>query len=205
MDEKYFFPINLDLIKQNFDWLNKPTMPFESDAGFVLVMDEKRDFWRETYYKPSFVKDDGHFVYKTFPCNENIMVETEFDLFATNQFDQAGIMVRIDEEHWIKTGIEYVDKVHKLSCVVTKKYSDWSTQNHINSSLAIRLYKIDQSYVVEAKQGDQWNFIRICHLENDASKNVMIGLYACSPAGIGGEVNFKHIKYKNVDNYSHSY
>ncbi len=27
----------------------------------------------------------------------------------TNEYDQAGLMVLVDEEHWIKTGIEFTE------------------------------------------------------------------------------------------------
>lgn len=33
-----------------------------------------------------------------------VMVETSFTLDPKKQFDQAGIVIRIDSEHWIKTG-----------------------------------------------------------------------------------------------------
>lgn len=42
------------------------------------------------------------------------------------RFDQAGLMLRIDAENYIKTGIEYVDGKYNLSAVVTHKTSDWS-------------------------------------------------------------------------------
>eukprot|EP01052_Picozoa_sp_SAG31_P026794 SAG31_NODE_2455_length_5664_cov_1.921294_4_plen_46_part_00 len=32
------------------------------------------------------------------------MVETSFKLNPKKQFDQAGICIRLDHEHWIKTG-----------------------------------------------------------------------------------------------------
>ena len=37
-----------------------------------------------------------------------------------------GLMLRINEEHWIKTGIEYVDGVYNFSTVVTDVQSNWS-------------------------------------------------------------------------------
>ena len=60
-------------------------------------------------------------------------------------------MVYFDEEHWLKTGIEVVDGIPRLSCVVTNKYSDWSTQPWKELNLRIRItQKGDGAYVVEA-------------------------------------------------------
>ena len=42
------------------------------------------------------------------------------------RFDQAGLMIRIDKENWLKAGIEYVDGKYNLSTVVTHHTSDWS-------------------------------------------------------------------------------
>ncbi|HKK61925.1 MAG TPA: DUF1349 domain-containing protein [Bacteroidales bacterium] len=42
------------------------------------------------------------------------------------RFDQMGLMLRIDEEYWIKTGIEYVDGVYNFSTVVTDVHRNWS-------------------------------------------------------------------------------
>ena len=79
-----------------------------------------KDFWRKTYYDPVFVKDDGSALLATVPTDRAIMAETSFSIGdTTRQFDQAGIYVRIDSEHWLKTGIEIVDGKPRLSCVCT--------------------------------------------------------------------------------------
>jgi len=58
-----------------------------------------------------------------------VTIETAMTLNPKKQFDQGGIAVRIDSEHWIKAGIEFVDGSPRLSCVVTNVFSDWSTQH----------------------------------------------------------------------------
>jgi regulation of enolase protein 1 (concanavalin A-like superfamily) len=40
-------------------------------------------------------------------------------------YDQAGIMVRIDERNWVKAGIEKSDGKCQLSSVLTVDQSDW--------------------------------------------------------------------------------
>lgn len=40
-------------------------------------------------------------------------------------YDQAGLVVRLDEKNWLKTGIEYVKGVQNVSAIVTREVSDW--------------------------------------------------------------------------------
>lgn len=49
------------------------------------------------------------------------------------------------------TGIEVVDGEPRLSCVVTNKFSDWSTQPWTSNELCIRVHKLGESAVVEAQ------------------------------------------------------
>ena len=91
-----------------------------------------------------------------------------------SQFDQAGLVVYFDEDHWLKAGIEVVDGIPRLSCVVTNKFSDWSTQQWSSANVRLRVtQKGDGAYIVEAHaSSDQaeskdeagYQFIRICQL-----------------------------------------
>ena len=134
----------------------------------VITPPAKKDFWRKTYYTPVLCKDDGSCLFATIPADETVMLETSFTLSPKKQFDQAGLCIRLDNEHWVKTGIEVVDAVPRLSCVVCNGYSDWSTQPWPEPALRIRVHKIGSSLVVEAGSkgcsDDMLSFIRIAHL-----------------------------------------
>lgn len=136
----------------------------------VIAAPAKKDFWRKTYYQPVMVKDDGPCLYATLPRDRAFMIETSLILNGPNQqFDQGGIYVRIDGDHWIKTGIEMVDGLPRLSCVVTNVYSDWSTQTWHEPQARLRVHIFpNRSLVVEAApvaQGaTEWSFVRIAHL-----------------------------------------
>jgi regulation of enolase protein 1 (concanavalin A-like superfamily) len=175
--------------KQNIDkngwWkvVESSSTDKENNSNNVLLLapPAKRDFWRKTYYEPLLVKDDGPFVYRTITKDElPIMVQTTFEISnPKSQFDQGGIIVRLDHEHWIKTGIEVVDNIPRLSCVVTNGFSDWSTQTLSGPpSIKIRVHILPQnggSVVVESAPigGEEWSFIRIAHLNKDMNHNLL--------------------------------
>ena len=124
---------------------------FDDGLSLELRPDSKKDFWRRTYYNPIIVKDDGPCLLRTVPADMLLTMEVYFTLTPYRQFDQAGLIVRFDKEHWLKTGIEVVDGIPRLSCVVTNTFSDWSTTPWKDLSLRIRItQKGDGSYVVEA-------------------------------------------------------
>jgi uncharacterized protein len=103
-------------------WLNEPKAWTASGNRITMTAEAKTDFWRVTHY--GYITDNGHFYF----------VERDGDFTATVKvqgqyaalYDQAGLMVRIDEQHWIKTGIEWVNGTELVSTVVTRAVSDWS-------------------------------------------------------------------------------
>lgn len=151
----------------------------DDDGKMLLAPPAKKDFWRKTYYQPLMVKDDGPFLYAAVPQdNLPVTVQTTLSLTPKAQFDQAGIMIRLDKDHWIKTGIEMVDETPRLSCVVTNGFSDWSTQNWSAPAIKIRVHLLPQnggSFVVEAAPvgTDDWNFIRIAHMNADFNHDLL--------------------------------
>jgi regulation of enolase protein 1 (concanavalin A-like superfamily) len=83
-------------------------------------------------------------------------------------------MIYFDEKHWLRAGIEIIDDIPRLSCVVTNDNSDFSLQTWKDTSLRIRItQKGNGSYVVEAhlmgdeeesKEESGYSFIRIAQL-----------------------------------------
>ena len=130
MEETHTFHSTFNLVENGFQWMSCPENFSLTTDGLRINMDAEKNFWRVTYSKPHVIKEDGHVLYKTFPRDKNVMIETSFKLTAVNQLDQAGIILYTDSEHWVRAGLEYVEGRHKLSCVVTDNYSDWSTQDY---------------------------------------------------------------------------
>jgi len=80
-------------------------------------------------------------------------------------------MVYFDDKHWLKAGIEIIEDIPRLSCVVTNENSDLSVQTWKETNLRIRItQKGNGSYVVEAhmmadrdesREESGYSFIRI--------------------------------------------
>lgn len=157
-------------------------------------------------------------------------IETSFSLTPKSQFDQAGIIIRLDKDHWIKTGIEVVDNKPRLSCVVTNGFSDWSTQNWPVPSVKIRVHLLPRhggSFVIEAAPigTDDWSFIRIAHMNADFSHPIldgnpitqtafegpnappgtlMLGIFAACPVDQAGMVaTFDHLRFQLGTDFEH--
>ncbi|XP_022096047.1 regulation of enolase protein 1-like [Acanthaster planci] len=187
-------------------WLNEPKKNpvVKAAPGLLICMDEKTDFWQKTYYEPMHVQDDGHALYMEV-SEVKVVMETSFTLKAVNQFDQAGLLVRFDEDHWIKMGIEFVDGTCRLSCVVTNTYSDWSTQDWPLLRLHVRIFRLRNNFVVEGSaDGKTWSMMRICHLHVPETASLKMGLMACAPAGGGGQVTFDKLVIKKCSGYHHT-
>lgn len=113
----------------------------------------KKDFWARTFYNPILIKNDASGLLYTIPISMEATIKVDFEYEAKSQFDQAGLFIHVDNDHWVKAGIEYCDGNYKLSVVVCNKgYSDWSTQPWANGAAKLRIHKVNisSSIVVEA-------------------------------------------------------
>jgi uncharacterized protein len=89
--------------------------------------DAPTDFWQRTHY--GFQADNGHFLFTEEPADFTLRVFVQFR--PQHQYDQAGLMVRLSPDCWLKTSIEFEPgRPSRLGAVVTNHgYSDWSTQD----------------------------------------------------------------------------
>ncbi|QPC89346.1 DUF1349 domain-containing protein [Mesorhizobium sp. INR15] len=173
---------------KDLTWLNPP--PFHSvDGNAVHVRTGKEtDFWRETFY--DFWRDNGHFLYRPVEGDFSVEVTVKGDYQVL--YDQAGLMIRLSETHWIKTGIEYTDGLMYFSVVVTNDASDWSLANIPANpdGIRIRLTRHAETIRVQylnASDG-HWKPVRLAYFP--PSKTVDVGMMCCSPQREGFEVTF---------------
>ena len=169
-------------------WLNAPTVASVEPNAVRFTTHGATDFWSATHY--GFVRDSGHL----------LGVAADGDFTATVQvrgayrdkYDQAGLMVRVDENNWLKCGIEFVDGVAYLSAVATTNgFSDWSVAPALMPEwLGIRLTRSGDSVSVEfAPDGAPWQLARLAYFLPWSA--AVVGLMACSPDGTGFEVEFR--------------
>jgi uncharacterized protein len=177
-------------------WLHEPARWRRSGPELSLTTDPGTDFWRHTHY--GFVRDTGHFL-GTRVAGE-FVATAEVDGDYREQFDQAGLMVRIDAERWVKTGIELVDGGHQMSAVVTHAVSDWSVTaiGRLDGPLRLRLTRRADALTVEFSLdlGMTWVLHRICYLP--AELPVHVGPMAASPQGAGFDVVFRGLGVQPV-------
>lgn len=103
-------------------WFNEPPSHHIANDTLHVVTGDHTDFWRITSY--GFVRDNGHFL--ATPVSGDFTAQVRVRAAFTGLYDQAGLMVRVDERHWIKAGVEFSDGQAMLSTVLTSGMSDWA-------------------------------------------------------------------------------
>jgi hypothetical protein len=176
-------------------WYNKPAIWSEEKDRLFLRVEGDTDFWRVTHY--DFVRDNGHFYYR----------EQAGDFVASvrvvghykNQYDQAGLMIRLDEHNWIKTGIEFVDEQQHVSAVVTREFSDWSVcpQPQNPSSVYLRMTRQADAVRIDYSFDDfTYQMLRMAYFP--AYVSVQIGIMAAAPDGDGFDLTFEQFTVLSI-------
>ncbi|RIJ22573.1 DUF1349 domain-containing protein, partial [Clavibacter michiganensis subsp. insidiosus] len=115
-------PALVDVPWADGTWTTPPAAVRIHDDGMDVLAREGSDAWRITSY--GFVHDTEHALVAPLP--QGTAVEVAFTLDLREQFDQAGVFVRVDAETWITAGVERSDGEDGLGAVVTRGVSDWS-------------------------------------------------------------------------------
>jgi uncharacterized protein len=182
-------------------WLNPPLSTTTDGGDLVVVTRDRTDFWRTTSY--GFVHDDGHALLTDFP-NESA-VEVTFIADFDELYDQAGVMVRVDERNWIKAGIEMSDGLPHLGAVVTHEVSDWSlapVPEWAGRRVTVRISRAGDAVTVRARCDDlPWRLIRLAPLGPESVATA--GPFCCSPLREGLEVRFTRFATGQADKALH--
>jgi regulation of enolase protein 1 (concanavalin A-like superfamily) len=177
------------------DWYNEPPNWSVQDHTILIHSAPQTDFWRLTH--SGMIRDSGHFYYQRQVGDFLAKVKVSGQ-YAT-LYDQAGMMVRVDEAHWIKCGIEFVDGVQQASAVVTRDYSDWSVvplpQNPASLWLQVQRHgsTIEIRYSLD---GGHYQLLRQAYLAPVESMDV--GLMCASPQGTGFSVIFEDWSIQSI-------
>lgn len=169
------------------EWLNAPEKWSLDGNDLHVVTDKGSDFWRKTYY--GFTRDSGHFFghRRAGAFTAQVRVRAKYDQL----YDQAGLMVRIDDEHWLKAGIEFSDDVACLGSVVTLGQSDWATAPYAAdaSDFYLRITVEKGSLRLQASaDGTHWPLVRLCPFPE--AEFYSVGPMCCTPERAGLAVHF---------------
>ena len=182
-------------------WRNKPTKKVvEKETSILFKVPEKTDYWRKT--RGNFILDNAPFFWHK--------VTGDFEVFAKiftdapefkNNYNKAGLMIRLDEENWVLSGLEYYqDRCHH-STSVTKDFTDWTLSLLPEGAekegvwVCIRRYKnlIVCSYSLDGKE---WIKTRECLFTERPVLNV--GIAGACPMGKEFKVTFDQYREQTI-------
>lgn len=174
-------------------WFNEPTTwALERDKlhgdKLTVTTDPDTDFWRTTHY--GYARDTGH-VYGSEVDGDFVLTAT-FEGEYDQQYDQAGIALRVDEANWIKSGIELVDGQQQMSAVVTREFSDWSVVPPMSGLQRVTIEAAREGDTVTIRYGLDGaapeTLLRLAYLP--PNRPVLAGVMAASPDGQGFTTTF---------------
>lgn len=193
-----FFLVSVLLSAQTLDrmqWLNEPENWSVKNNTLVMDVTPQSDYWRISHY--GFTVDDAPFLYTVRGGEFEVKVRISGDYKV--RFDQAGLMIRVDKENYIKTGIEFVDGKYNLSTVVTHTTSDWSVieldepVEYVWIKAVRRLDAVEIFYSFDDKE---YTMMRNCWLQDNTP--VMVGMMAACPDGNGFKATFDGFKITHL-------
>jgi regulation of enolase protein 1 (concanavalin A-like superfamily) len=178
-------------------WLNAPKKATVSGTSVQVQVEGGTDFWRVTHY--GFIRDNGHFYYQE--QEGDFMAKVKVVGNYQELYDQAGLMIRLDEKNWIKTGIEYVKGVQNVSAVVTREVSDWSVVPRQDSPKAVWLTLLRKGDYVEVQysfDNKDFKMLRLAYFPPTPGRKVQIGLMCAAPDGKGFPVQFENFSVERL-------
>lgn len=169
-------------------WTHEPVSSTVTDDGFRVTAAEGSDAWRHTSY--GFVHDTEHALVA--PLAVGSAVEVSFIAELSEQFDQAGAFIRVDDETWIKAGVEFADGTPQLGAVVTLGRSDWSVApvpDWGGRRVTVRISRASESVTIRAGVDDEpLRLVRVAPLPENA--DAAAGPFLCAPSRSGLSITF---------------
>ena len=180
---------------EKMNWFNEPESWEIKSGKLTMDVTPKSDYWRISHY--GFTVDDAPFYYAEYGDEFEAKVKISGDYKV--RFDQAGMMIRLDHENYIKTGIEFVDGKYNLSTVVTHHTSDWSVialDRPVDAIWIKAVRRLDAVEIFYSFDDREYVMMRNAWLE--ANHPVKIGMFAACPDGDGFKVTFSDFKVSHL-------
>ncbi|PHJ60119.1 hypothetical protein VF14_11850 [Nostoc linckia z18] len=175
-------------------WYNKPQTWNIQDGTIKITSSQNTDFWRKTFH--GYIRDNGHFYCKQVSGDFTAQVKISGEY--KEQYDQAGLMVRLDETNWLKCGIELIDNVQHVIAVVTHDYSDVSLVPMLDNPAAIWMRVNRRGSALQvfySLERENYTMFRMAYLT--LVETVSVGIMCASPNGNGFPVNFEEFNIES--------
>ena len=180
---------------EKMQWFNEPENYSIRNGVLEMQVPAQTDFWRIAHY--GFTVDDGPFLYAVYggEFEAKIKVSGEYE----TRFDQAGMMIRLDHENYVKFGIEFVDGKFNISAVVTHHTSDWSVIRleepipHLWLKAVRRLDAIELFYSFDDRE---YTMMRTLWMQDNCP--LQVGPVAACPDGQGFKARFSDFKVRHL-------
>jgi regulation of enolase protein 1 (concanavalin A-like superfamily) len=188
-------PSPQDNLLLGMTWMNEPASSKIAGEQIVVSSRAKTDFWQKTF--DGYVADNGHFYHLSVP-GDFTFTACISGRYAT-LYDQAGLMVRLDSENWMRCGTEFIDGKRFASVVFTRNYSDGSTMPDISETEAVWWRAIRKRNSIEtlcSLNGVQFTSVRLGYFP--PSRPVEVGMMCAAPSGPGFEATFKDLKLQTT-------
>jgi hypothetical protein len=173
------------------DWLNPPAEVSFSPGEVTVKSKARTDFWRKTFY--GYITDNGHLF--SLPVYGDFQFQARVNGRYGTLYDQAGLMVRLDEKHWMKCGSEFVDGKRWASVVFTHDFSDWSTMEDLSQDGPVYWRVARKKDSIEAqcsRDGTGWQTIRQGYFPPFVE--VQAGIMCAAPEGAGFVATFDELR-----------
>ena len=180
---------------EKMQWFNEPAQWTIQDHVLSMQVTPQSDYWRISHY--GFTVDDAPFLYTLRGGEFEVKVKVSGDY--RTRYDQAGLMLRIDHENYIKAGIEFVDGKYNLSAVVTHHTSDWSIiplEKPVPFVWIKAVRRLDAIEIFYSFDDQEYTLMRNAWMQDNHP--IMVGLMGASPDGQGFEARFEHFSIQHL-------
>jgi len=183
--------------RQGMHWLYEPEEWSQHRTTVMMRIPPGTDFWRMT--RTDECVDNAPFYFLEMKGDFEVRCKVKANYDAPD--DQAGIMVREDEENWVKCGFQLIGDVPHMCATVTHDYSDMSMHPlpHLPEFMWVHAKKIgDGLEVYISEDSFDWMQIRQGDITDDSI--LQIGLYGASPSSDDGlDVTFEDFMIKGEE------
>ena len=180
---------------EKMQWFNEPAQWTIQDHVLSMQVTPQSDYWRISHY--GFTVDDAPFLYTLRGGEFEVKVKVSGDY--RTRYDQAGLMLRIDHENYIKAGIEFVDGKYNLSAVVTHHTSDWSIiplEKPVPFVWIKAVRRLDAIEIFYSFDDQEYTLMRNAWMQDNHP--IMVGLMGASPDGQGFEARFEYFSIQHL-------